>query len=159
MGINNHASRDFHIHSEGSTPSASLHQHCWQCCLHLALLVLLVVVDRGGILELELPLQPYDKGDPAVRGKGAGQCCPHSGESRGRGAGRWENGLMGWASSADYMQGTHVKFSTKEDAVRFAEKQGWSWFLQEPHMPKFTPKSYSNNFLYSPKKLRYIRTK
>lgn len=53
---------------------------------------------------------------------------------------------MGWASSADYMQGTHVKFNSKEDAIRFADKQGWSWFVQEPHHVKFTPKSYSNNF-------------
>jgi len=75
------------------------------------------------------------------------------------GAGRWENSLLGWASSGDYMQGTHIKFKTKEDAIRFADKQGWSWFLQEPHHVKFTPKAYANNFLYSPRKLRYIQTK
>jgi len=40
------------------------------------------------------------------------------------GGGRWENPLMGWASSADYMQGTRMTFSTKEDAMRFADKQG-----------------------------------
>lgn len=75
------------------------------------------------------------------------------------GGNRWENATMGWASSADYMQGTSLKFNTKEGAIRFAEKQGWSWFLQEPHHVKFVPKSYSNNFIYSPGKLRYIRTK
>ena len=31
------------------------------------------------------------------------------------GGGRWENQNMGWASSADYMQGTHVKFNTKSE--------------------------------------------
>lgn len=36
-----------------------------------------------------------------------------------QGAGRWENPLMGWASSADYMQGTTLAFRTREDAVRF----------------------------------------
>lgn len=41
-----------------------------------------------------------------------------------QGGGRWENPLMGWASSADYVQGTHVKFNTKEDAIHFCEKQG-----------------------------------
>jgi NADH dehydrogenase (ubiquinone) Fe-S protein 4 len=35
------------------------------------------------------------------------------------GAGRWENPLMGWASSADYMQGTELKFVTAEEAVAF----------------------------------------
>ena len=37
---------------------------------------------------------------------------------------RWENPLMGWQSSADFMQGTHIFFKTKEDAIHFAEKQG-----------------------------------
>lgn len=35
------------------------------------------------------------------------------------GSGRWENPLMGWASSADYMQGTNMAFRSKEDAVAF----------------------------------------
>lgn len=33
---------------------------------------------------------------------------------------------MGWASSSDAVQGTHVKFDSKEDAIHFAEKQGMS---------------------------------
>jgi NADH dehydrogenase (ubiquinone) Fe-S protein 4 len=37
---------------------------------------------------------------------------------------RWENPLMGWQSSADFMQGTHLFFKTKEDAIQFTEKQG-----------------------------------
>ena len=36
-----------------------------------------------------------------------------------QGAGRWENPLIGWASSADYMQGTGLFFKSKEDAVAF----------------------------------------
>lgn len=36
-----------------------------------------------------------------------------------QGAGRWENPLMGWASSADYMQGTSMAFRSKEDAIAF----------------------------------------
>jgi NADH dehydrogenase (ubiquinone) Fe-S protein 4 len=35
------------------------------------------------------------------------------------GVGRWENDLMGWGSSADYVQGTELKFKTSEDAVNF----------------------------------------
>lgn len=45
--------------------------------------------------------------------------------------------------SADYMQGTHVKFDTKEQAMHFCEKQGWEYFVQEPAKSKFVPKSYS----------------
>ena len=60
--------------------------------------------------------------------------------------GRWENPLMGWASSsvtpprtscnvlirmfsADYMQGTRLAFNSQDDAIHFAEKQGVSCFL------------------------------
>jgi hypothetical protein len=37
-----------------------------------------------------------------------------------------------FACRADYMQGTRVPFNTKEDAIRFAEKQGdYSVFMHE----------------------------
>ncbi|KFA75571.1 hypothetical protein S40288_04458 [Stachybotrys chartarum IBT 40288] len=72
---------------------------------------------------------------------------------------RWENQLIGWQSSGDMMQGTHLNFKSKEDAIYFAEKQGYEFFVQEPNSRKFTPKAYANNFLYSPNKLKHIRTK
>ncbi|KAJ2995166.1 hypothetical protein NUW58_g1350 [Xylaria curta] len=72
---------------------------------------------------------------------------------------RWENPLMGWQSSGDFMQGTRIEFKTKEDAIRFAEKQGYEYFVQEPNERAFTPKAYANNFLYSPKKLKLVRAK
>lgn len=72
---------------------------------------------------------------------------------------RWENPLMGWQSSADFMQGTHLSFKSKEDAIRFAEKQGYEYFVQEPAERKFIPKAYANNFVHSPTKLKIIRTK
>ena len=72
---------------------------------------------------------------------------------------RWENPLMGWQSSGDMMQGTKLEFKTKEDAVAFAEKQGYEYFVQEPKHRSFAPKAYANNFLYSPKKLKHIRAK
>ena len=72
---------------------------------------------------------------------------------------RWENPLMGWQSSGDFMQGTHLNFKTKEDAIAFAEKQGYEYFVQEPTERKFTPKAYANNFIHEPKKLKHIKTK
>jgi NADH dehydrogenase (ubiquinone) Fe-S protein 4 len=72
---------------------------------------------------------------------------------------RWENPLMGWQSSADFMQGTNLSFKSKEDAIRFAEKQGYEYFVQEPNSRKIIPKAYANNFLWSDKKLKHIRTK
>lgn len=59
-----------------------------------------------------------------------------------QGSGRWENPLMGWASSADYMQGTTLAFRTREDACRFAERQGWDYYVQEPKSARIPPKSY-----------------
>ncbi|KKA28310.1 hypothetical protein TD95_003003 [Thielaviopsis punctulata] len=72
---------------------------------------------------------------------------------------RWENPLMGWQSSADAMQGTRINFESKEDAIRFAEKQGYEYFVQEPQQRKIVPKAYANNFLYSARKLKHVRTK
>lgn len=57
------------------------------------------------------------------------------------------------------MQGTQLDFNTKEDAIRFAEKQGYEYFVQEPNERKFVPKAYANNFMHSPKKLKVIQTK
>lgn len=72
---------------------------------------------------------------------------------------RWENPLMGWQSSGDMMQGTNIHFESKEDAIHFAEKQGYEYFVQEPNSRKFIPKAYANNFLYSERKLKHVRTK
>ncbi|KIV93207.1 hypothetical protein PV10_04442 [Exophiala mesophila] len=72
---------------------------------------------------------------------------------------RWENPLMGWQSSADFMQGTKVNFNTKEDAIAFAEKQGYEWYVVEPNERRFVPKAYANNFLHEPKPLKHIKTK
>jgi ETC complex I subunit conserved region len=56
---------------------------------------------------------------------------------------------VGWASSGDYMQGTSLKFRSKEDAIHFCEKQGWDFFVQEPKTPRIPPKSYAANYSYS----------
>ncbi|CAN6640428.1 hypothetical protein TRVA0_018S00826 [Trichomonascus vanleenenianus] len=74
-------------------------------------------------------------------------------------ANKWENDLMGWASSGDYMQGTQMRFRSKEDAIAFASNQGWDYYTQEPHKRAFRPKQYAMNFEHSPGKLKHIRTK
>lgn len=72
---------------------------------------------------------------------------------------RWENPLIGWQSSGDMMQGTRIFFDSKEDAIKFAEKQGYEYYVQEPNARAFAPKAYANNFTYSPNPLKHIRTK
>ncbi|KAL8940389.1 MAG: hypothetical protein Q9211_002301 [Gyalolechia sp. 1 TL-2023] len=72
---------------------------------------------------------------------------------------RWENPLMGWQSTADALHSTHLNFKSKEDAIQFAQKQGYEYFVQEPNERKRVPKAYANNFVYSPTKLKKIPTK
>ncbi|KAL6248411.1 ndufs4 NADH dehydrogenase Fe-S protein subunit [Rhinocladiella similis] len=72
---------------------------------------------------------------------------------------RWENPLMGWQSSGDFMQGTNIKFKSKDDAISFAEKQGYEWYVQEPNERRFVPKAYANNFVHEPGPLKHIKTK
>ncbi|KAI7855889.1 putative mitochondrial complex I subunit [Circinella umbellata] len=72
---------------------------------------------------------------------------------------RWENPLMGWASSADYQQSLQIKFYSKESAIDFAERQGWSYYVQEPKKSKFVKKAYADNYKYSSGELRMIKTK
>ena len=66
---------------------------------------------------------------------------------------------MGWQSSADAMQGTHMNFKSKEDAIRFANKQGYEFFLQEPNERKIVPKAYADQFQWKGSKLKQVRTK
>jgi NADH dehydrogenase (ubiquinone) Fe-S protein 4 len=72
---------------------------------------------------------------------------------------RWENPLMGWQSTADQTQGERIAFKSKEDAIRFAEKQGYEYFVQEPNERKLVPKAYATQFVHSAKKLKQVRTK
>lgn len=66
---------------------------------------------------------------------------------------------MGWQSSADFLQGTHLNFTSKDDAIHFAQKQGYEYFVQEPNERRTLPKAYANNFMHTFKPLKHIRTK
>lgn len=72
---------------------------------------------------------------------------------------RWENPLMGWSSSRDPIQGVTLKFTNKEDAVKYAQDQGWAVQVKDEPLPPRRPKSYAENFTYSPGKLKIIKTK
>ncbi|XP_044302079.1 NADH dehydrogenase [ubiquinone] iron-sulfur protein 4, mitochondrial [Varanus komodoensis] len=62
---------------------------------------------------------------------------------------RWENPLMGWASTADPLSNMLLTFSSKEAAIAFAEKNGWSYDVQEQRIPKPKSKSYGANFSWN----------
>jgi NADH dehydrogenase (ubiquinone) Fe-S protein 4 len=66
---------------------------------------------------------------------------------------RWSNPLMGWTSSADTLENVGrslLFFYTKEEAMRFCDKQGWSYTVDEPNKRKTARQkrynSYSDNF-------------
>ncbi|XP_038559934.1 NADH dehydrogenase [ubiquinone] iron-sulfur protein 4, mitochondrial [Micropterus salmoides] len=59
---------------------------------------------------------------------------------------RWENPLMGWASTGDPLSNMVLTFSSKEDAIAFAEKNGWSYDITEKRSSKPRVKSYGANF-------------
>ena len=72
---------------------------------------------------------------------------------------RWENPLMGWTSSRDPVQGITLKFDSKDEAISYAQDQGWAYEVKESEEVPMRPKSYADNFLYSSKKLKIIKTK
>ncbi|EGV60623.1 ndufs4 NADH dehydrogenase Fe-S protein subunit [Yamadazyma tenuis] len=72
---------------------------------------------------------------------------------------RWENDLMGYQGTADVMNATSLRFDNKEAAIRFADGQGWDYYIYEPKERKFRKKDYSANFYHSAGPLKHIRTK
>ena len=49
-----------------------------------------------------------------------------------------------------------MKFDTREDAIHFCEKQGWHYFVQEPHKARIPPKSYAANSSTRPASCAFI---
>ncbi len=56
--------------------------------------------------------------------------------------------LMGWTGSADPGAQVRMAFDTREDAVAFAERKGFSVRLHEPKARRVQAKSYSDNFKF-----------
>ncbi len=57
---------------------------------------------------------------------------------------------MGRASSDDVKSQIQLKFSSRENAVAYAEKQGWEYCLRISQVRKVRPQSYMDNFHYIP---------
>jgi len=54
--------------------------------------------------------------------------------------------LMGWISSGDTLNQVRLRFPTKEEAITFAERKGWSYDVAAPHERRVVPKNYADNF-------------
>jgi NADH dehydrogenase (ubiquinone) Fe-S protein 4 len=55
--------------------------------------------------------------------------------------------LMGWESSLDTMSEIKLEFSTKEQAINYAEKNNIDYYVLEAKKRKLIIKSYSDNFI------------
>ena len=59
---------------------------------------------------------------------------------------RRADSLMGWISSGDTPCQIKLKFSSKEEAVAYADREGLSYSIAEPRRRKVKGKSYADNF-------------
>jgi hypothetical protein len=59
--------------------------------------------------------------------------------------------LMGWTSSRDMRSQVQLQFSTKEEAIAYAERRGIAYRLVEPKPRAAVRKSYSDNFRFGRK--------
>ena len=57
------------------------------------------------------------------------------------------NPLMGWETTTDTLEEVILKFSSKEQAVEYAENNNISYTVVEPKKKEFVIKSYADNFL------------
>ena len=56
--------------------------------------------------------------------------------------------LMGWTSSDDTRRQLRLRFSTMEEAVAYAEREGIPFMVEQPHERKLQPKAYADNFKF-----------
>ena len=54
--------------------------------------------------------------------------------------------LMGWTSSSDTKSQIKLFFETKKQAIAWAKKNNYQFFVEKPHERKIQPKSYASNF-------------
>jgi hypothetical protein len=54
--------------------------------------------------------------------------------------------LMGWTGSGDVARQIRLNFTTKEEAIAYAEKNGLSYWVEEPRPAQRKILSYSDNF-------------
>jgi NADH dehydrogenase (ubiquinone) Fe-S protein 4 len=61
---------------------------------------------------------------------------------------KWSNPLMGWTSSADPLSSMNLQFDSKDAAIAFAEKSGYAYIVEEPHVKTPKVRAYADNFSF-----------
>ena len=54
--------------------------------------------------------------------------------------------IMGWSSSADTGRQVTLRFDSRDDAVAYARKHGYTYTVREPKSRTVKPKAYADNF-------------
>ena len=54
--------------------------------------------------------------------------------------------LMGWVGSSDMSSQVRLRFSSKEDALAYAERYGVAVTVEEPQKRRHRPRGYGDNF-------------
>lgn len=64
---------------------------------------------------------------------------------------RWENPNIGWSSSGDPLSNIAMAldFASREDAIRFCQKNRWKYEIEEPKERQILSKSYGANFSWN----------
>jgi len=57
------------------------------------------------------------------------------------------NPLTGWETSNDTMSEVRLEFTSKENAIKYAQKNNVKYHIVEPQKKKIIKKSYASNFL------------
>jgi hypothetical protein len=58
--------------------------------------------------------------------------------------------LMGWTASDDTLNQVRIRFATAEEAIAFAEREGFACSVEQPKPHRVRPRSYADNFRYIP---------
>ncbi len=56
--------------------------------------------------------------------------------------------LMGWIGSGDMRGQVRMRFSSREEAISYAERNQLSYQVKDANVRKIKPKSYSDNFRF-----------
>lgn len=59
---------------------------------------------------------------------------------------RRQDSLMGWVNVDNTASQLHFEFASKDEAIAFAKKSGFSFEVVEPLLAKLQKKSYADNF-------------
>ncbi|MBL0317966.1 MAG: ETC complex I subunit [Alphaproteobacteria bacterium] len=86
--------------------------------------------------------------NPMQSGKaGMGQCWLLDYEEPHEDA-RFIEPVMGWTGSSNMQKQLKLRFDTKEEAIAYAERQGYRYTVREPKARKLIKRNYADNFQY-----------